>query len=121
MILSRDSVAVNADLQSDLGDFIQTTENLLWSDDSLDDRTEMLPMLLEDYNPGVLDSFRGNWFRHLSENLRSKLPQIMAQLLSALSKKGNTAAIYQVLNAGEKVEPYEGFCKEWMEVLKQRK
>ncbi|RYL95153.1 alpha/beta hydrolase [Sporolactobacillus sp. THM7-4] len=120
IIATRDSLALNADVQSDIGDYMHDVEELLWSDDSLFDRADGFLRILEDFHPEAFHSFRSDWSRSLVENVKSKLAQIMAQLLIALHEDDDLPVMRKILKAGKKVEPYKGFCREWLQAIKQR-
>lgn len=121
IIVSRDSVALNADVQSDVGVYLHNIESLLWANGSLSSRSESFLRFLADYRPEVQKSFRSEWMRQLFETIRSKLSQIMAQLLISLKDAGAFSTIHRILKAGRKVEPYKGFCDEWSDALRHRK
>ncbi|WP_100486931.1 alpha/beta fold hydrolase [Sporolactobacillus pectinivorans] len=117
LMISRDSVALNARGESDIGIFIRNIENLQWSKKPADERSRIFLAYLEDYSPETLSTFNGDWSRQLESNLRNKLSRAMAQILLDLRNEKDHLRIRKVLKKGKIVEPYEGFCKSWMEAL----
>lgn len=119
LMISRDSVALNANVESDIGDYIQNISDLLWSKESISERCQTFLNLLEDYRPDVLSALNGEWSRQLAANLKSKWSQTMTQILLALKDEGHYTEITSILTKGRIVEPYEGFCDHWMTFLTQ--
>jgi pimeloyl-ACP methyl ester carboxylesterase/DNA-binding SARP family transcriptional activator len=120
LIISRDSVALNADIQSDIGTYMQEIDQLFWSEKASADRSALFLQMLEDYSPSLFSSFKGDWIQRISKNLHSKLSQIMTQLLISLKEENNLPVMIQLLKQGKKIEPYRGFCVEWLAAIKQR-
>lgn len=118
LIISRDSVALNTRGESDIGTFIRLIDDLQWSEKTAEERSNVFLACLQDYNPEVLKSFSGEWVRQLETSLRNKFSRAMAQIMLDLRKENNEAGIRRMLKKGKIVEPYEGFCKSWMEALK---
>lgn len=58
-MISRDSVALNANVESDIGDYTQNIRDLLWSKESISERCQTFLNLLEDYRPDVLSALNG--------------------------------------------------------------
>ncbi|GGL50534.1 alpha/beta hydrolase [Sporolactobacillus putidus] len=121
MIVSRDSIALNADVQSDVGVYLHNIEGLLWADEPIASRSESFLRFLEDYRPEMQRSFRAEWTRRLFDTMQSKLSQIMAQLLISLKDDGEFSVMRRILKAGRKVEPYKGFCDEWSDALRHKR
>ncbi|MCO7124230.1 alpha/beta fold hydrolase [Sporolactobacillus shoreicorticis] len=118
LIISRDSIALNADIQSDIGTYLKEIDHLFWAEENSVDKCETFLQMLEDYSPTLFNSFKGEWVQRISKNLNSKFSQIMTQLLIGLKKDDNIPMMIQLLKQGKKIEPYDGFCNEWLAAIK---
>jgi pimeloyl-ACP methyl ester carboxylesterase len=117
LIVDRYSVTLNADLESDIGIFIENIKELLWSKKTAEERSQIFCSLLGDYHPDIFAKFRGEWISQIASNVKNRLSQIMVQILQDLKKEGETFEIQRILIKGKIVEPYIGFCDNWMESL----
>ncbi|TGA99947.1 alpha/beta hydrolase [Sporolactobacillus shoreae] len=117
LIISRDSVALNAKGESDIRTFFRNVEDLQWAVQTADERGRIFLSYLEDYHPDALSTFSGEWPRQLETRLRSTLSRTMAQILLDLRDGKNDAMIRRILKKGKVIEPYDGFCKSWTDVL----
>lgn len=119
LMLGRDTIALYADTECDLIDYLNDMEKLLWENEPLSDQVQHFIHMLEVYHPYCLSSYHGEWVSLLIERIDSKLAQIMVMLLKKLSQSGQLLAAHEVLEAGRVVEPYDGFCDEWLDELKR--
>ncbi|MDF2911800.1 MAG: hypothetical protein K0Q56_2682 [Sporolactobacillus laevolacticus] len=117
LIVDRYSVTLNAHLESDLGIFIENIEELQRSKKPVKERSQIFCGLLNNYHPDVLAKYQGEWISQIASSVESRLSQIMAQILLDLKKEGELLEIQRVLIKGKIVQPYIGFCDNWMESL----
>ncbi|WP_240697362.1 alpha/beta fold hydrolase [Sporolactobacillus sp. THM19-2] len=119
LLISRDTVALNAHAVCDIGLYVKHLDDLLWSDEPIMTRSEIFLSFLEDYHSDMLKDYTGVWMKQLAADVKNRLSQMLAQILIALKKEKNITEIRRVLQKGNKVEPYEGFCDGWMNALGQ--
>lgn len=113
LLITRDSIGLNADARCDLADYLDAIDQLLWSAASLPERCELFLDFLADYQPHWFSGFRSAWGLDRAKNLRSKLAQLLASLLAAAKEAGDPELMRRLLAVAKKVEPYRGFAKEW--------
>lgn len=118
LIITRDSIALNAEASCDLVDYQEGVEHLLWATGSIDERCDDFLRYLQDYRPKLFKGMRSAWGKGQADELRSKLAQVLAQLLVTLKDTGDNARMKRLLTAGKKIEPYSGFSKEWALVVR---
>lgn len=96
LIITRDSVTLNADSESDLGEFIDAMNDLIDSKEPVDQRSESLLTFLEDYHTNFLSTWNGAWIRTIEEKVAKQLAQTLAQILRSLKEEGNNSKIPRI-------------------------
>ncbi|WKB35540.1 alpha/beta fold hydrolase [Terrilactibacillus sp. S3-3] len=83
MMIGRDAVVLNADVQCDIVDYLDNLDRLLDGQASLTEQAQQFVQMLKSYNPSSLASFRGEWISTLFEKIESKLSEAMMKLLKS--------------------------------------
>lgn len=117
MMVGRDAVVLSADVQCDIIDYLADLERLSGEQASLTEQARQFVQLLKNYNPASLASFRGEWISALFAKIESKLSEVMVKLLKKLSEAGLVLEASDILHIGKRIEPYDGFCDEWIAEL----
>lgn len=112
LIIGEDTIAVNAELQSDFISYIGQLDSLVKNKKPLNERAITFIRLLSSYHPANFSSFRGDWIFSITDEIEEKLADVMEQLLPALEKRKMVGAMREILHSGKSIEPYDGFCDE---------
>ncbi|MDD9148230.1 MULTISPECIES: alpha/beta hydrolase [unclassified Sporolactobacillus] len=110
LIINEDAIGVNAELESDLGIYLERLDKLVAEKKALNEQAVAFIRLLSDYDPANFSSFRSDWIFSLTDKIETKLADAMARLLPELKKHGMIAAMREILQAGKPIEPYDGYC-----------
>ncbi|GGL50539.1 alpha/beta hydrolase [Sporolactobacillus putidus] len=110
LIINEDAVAVNAELESDFGNYMKQLDRLLTGKKTLNERAVTFIRLLSNYDPANFSSFRSDWIFSLTDKIEEKLADAMEKLLPELKKHSMIAAMREILQAGKPIEPYDGYC-----------
>lgn len=119
LMISRDTIALNAELQCDITDYINKLDQQLQKKEPLDERAQQFIHLMKVYNPSSLSSFRGEWVIDLIDEIENKLVQVMERLLKELEQENNSLAVREILQSGKTIEPYDGYCEEKLQELER--
>ncbi|WKB35531.1 hypothetical protein QS257_18805 [Terrilactibacillus sp. S3-3] len=117
LMISRDTIALNAELQCDVMDYIDKLDQLLQKKEALDERAQQFIHLMKVYNPSSLSSFHGEWVIDLIDRIEHKLVQVMERLLGELEQEHHFLAVREILQVGKIIEPYDGYCEEKLQEL----
>ncbi|RYL95759.1 hypothetical protein EWI07_00855 [Sporolactobacillus sp. THM7-4] len=98
LVSNRDSITLNCDVESDLGEFISTIEDLLRSKEPIEQRIETFLIFLEDYHPDFLVTWNGTWIRNLEKKLTNQLSQVLNQILRTLKEEYKETEIRRILS-----------------------
>ncbi|MFT8709431.1 MAG: alpha/beta hydrolase [Sporolactobacillus sp.] len=114
LLLGEETVAINADVSSDIGDYISRLQQFKIDRRHVTRGARQFIRLLRAYNPAIFSSFHGDWIDRLIEKMEFRLSQLMQQLIPLLKETHEYDLIRIILQEGNAVEPYDGFCEEKM-------
>ncbi|MCO7176720.1 alpha/beta fold hydrolase [Sporolactobacillus kofuensis] len=120
LIVTRESVALNADVKSDLGEFMESIEDMIWSNAPIEERVRNFLILIEDFKPTIFHTWKGGWIKKIEQQITNQLIQILEQILFVLTKEGNDAEIQRILSKCMSNELYKDRCEHYTNLLDQR-
>lgn len=120
LLLGEETVALNADVSSDIGDYINQLQQFTLDKRHVARQARQFIQLLHAYKPAIFSTFHGDWIDRLIEKIEFRLSQLMQQLIPLLKETHDYDLIRMILQEGNTVEPYDGFCEEKMCALQLR-
>ncbi|MFX3617543.1 MAG: alpha/beta fold hydrolase [Sporolactobacillus sp.] len=73
--------------------------------------------LVGNYDPAQFVSFRGEWIYSLIDSLEEEMAAELERLLPKLAKLQLYHSMRKMLEAARAIEPYDGYCDEWLAKL----
>ncbi|RYL95757.1 alpha/beta hydrolase [Sporolactobacillus sp. THM7-4] len=110
LIIDKDTVALNAEIESDVGNYMAHLSKIAGSDCSLNDQVVDFIDLLKQYDPARFSSFKEDWVFMLTNQIESRLSTLMEQLLPKMREKKMFPKIREMLQNSRFIEPYDGYC-----------
>lgn len=121
LIINRTAITLDVEVSCDFLNFSGSVDRLKTSAASLSVQANQFVDLVDHYHPESLFSLGGEWLNACIGQIDSDLGHVMTDLVENLEKEGQAVTLRAVLRAGEKVEPYEGFCKEKLRLQNLKK
>jgi two-component SAPR family response regulator len=113
LLTGEDTVALNAELESDFGDYIKQLSHFsIKSDLQLKEQAIQFIDLLKQYHNSNFSTFRGDWIFHLTNQIELNLSSKMQSLIQKMQTQKMFSLMCEVLQSGRSIEPYDGFCDE---------
>ncbi|MCO7176719.1 alpha/beta fold hydrolase [Sporolactobacillus kofuensis] len=112
LLINEQMIALNAQCESDIGDYQKSLDQLAQDTRPINDQLLTLILLLKQYDPDSFTSFHGEWINTLTNQIESKLSDVMVHLLSKLNVEKMYSEMRGLLHYGKSVEPYDGYCEE---------
>lgn len=115
---TRSAVMIGAEIHCDFVDFLNKIRTLQKGEGSTVGRVRQFLSLCEHYHPDCLDDIGSDWISKRMSDAEDALADVMPELFPKLVQNGQRLLALNLLKSGQPFEPYEGYCKEKMEELK---
>lgn len=112
LLNGEDTVALNAEVESDIGNYLDELTKFQTEACNLSDAALHFINLLKTYTPANFSSFRGDWIFTITDRIESRLAEILQELLPMMMAGKMYALLCEMLQYSRAIEPYDGFCDE---------
>lgn len=112
--IDEENVIVHAHIQCDLIELKNNLTLLSQSNLPIHQRSTLFYDVLNRYNSDFFSIFQDEWVNQLIHNLEIQMGQILQKMLPILKKSGKQMLIRHILQSAHRIEPYDGYCNEWL-------
>ncbi|MFT8930659.1 MAG: alpha/beta hydrolase [Sporolactobacillus sp.] len=112
--IDEENVMLRAHIQCDLIDLKNNLTLLSQTNLSIQQRSMLFFDVLKRYNPSFFSIFQDEWVDQLIHSLEIQMGQILQKMLPILKKNGKQMLIRHILQSAHGIEPYDGYCNEWL-------
>lgn len=119
LLIGEDTVALNAEIESDLGNYMNDLSQLAHDKRPLTEISLAFINRLKQYDPASFTAFRGDWIFALATQIERQLSDLMELLLPKLRAQKLFTQLQAMLQNGKRVEPYDGYCDEYLAELQE--
>lgn len=107
-------LVLRAKPDNDLLDFRQRLTRLLSEKHSVQQQATDFSKLLTLYDPACFSSFHGEWIDTMIHQIERDMGRVLQHLIPTLQKKGRRDLLLSILQRARLIEPYDGYCDEWL-------
>lgn len=112
LMTTREAVMLNAQISCDLLEFVHKSTRLHQSDQSAERKAGQFITLAVHYKNESLLYLKSEWLSTYINQLEQTLSEIMAGLVRELIRHDEKQLVREVLEAGKRFEPYEGYIRD---------